>query len=295
MNNRLLRVALGGLATWLTIMACTIGAAGPPATDTAAPSQEELAATAAAMVLTAQAPAPETSTPEAVDAAEPAATECQPSVTANLNANVRSGPSTDDGAVGALMNGDSAAVLGRNEDSTWWYIDYEGSEAWIAASVVTSSCIPTDLTVVAAAAASVAEGETGDEEAAPAEEAGEEPVAEPKPDLVIRDFFIDPETPTAHEPVRVNVEVYNQGEAVAPSFMAYWYGLSSYSEPSCHWHLIGSMPPGGHTSLQCDFTFKSWYPATQSSLAIVDPEDEVDESDEGNNEATISPFGVVRP
>ena len=285
MNNRLLRVALGLMAAWLAIMACTIGAVAP-ATETPATSQEDLAATAAALVLTAQAPATASSTPEATASVEPTATECQPSVTANLNANIRSGPSTLNGVVGTLMSGDSADVLGRNEDSTWWYIDVEGSHAWVAASVVTSACIPSDLAVVAGPTVP----ETGEP---PAEESpAEEPATAAMPDLQINQFSITPDTPTAHVAAHVRVQVYNFGDAPAGHFIVHWYGLSTFTSPSCTWN-ISSMNAHGGRVLECDFAFPSPYPGDRTTLAVADVTGLVDESDEGNNEATISSFSVA--
>ena len=51
----------------------------------------------------------------------------------------------------------------------------------------------------------------------------------------------------------------------------------------------------GGRILECDYTFQSWYPVNKTSLGIVDVNDQVDESHEGNNEGTISPFGVSQP
>jgi hypothetical protein len=69
----------------------------------------------------------------------PAATAETALVTSNVNANVRSGPGTNYPAVGGLAEGASAPVTGRNADSSWWQINYQGSAAWIANSVVTAN------------------------------------------------------------------------------------------------------------------------------------------------------------
>jgi hypothetical protein len=67
------------------------------------------------------------------------ATEQSAMVTANVNANVRSGPGTNYSVVGSLAEGQSAPVTGRNSDSSWWQINYQGSAAWIADSVATAN------------------------------------------------------------------------------------------------------------------------------------------------------------
>lgn len=82
----------------------------------------------------------------------PNPTACGATVTALTNANVRGGPGTDYDVVGNLPIGATAPVAGRNGDSSWWYIQFAGGSggfAWIAASVVSSACIPPALQVVA--------------------------------------------------------------------------------------------------------------------------------------------------
>jgi uncharacterized protein YgiM (DUF1202 family) len=67
----------------------------------------------------------------------PAITE-QP--TANSNANLRSGPSTDYPVVGRAAQGQRLDVVGRNEAGDWYLLD---SGAWIAAFLVNNA--PTTL------------------------------------------------------------------------------------------------------------------------------------------------------
>jgi uncharacterized protein YraI len=71
-------------------------------------------------------------------------------VTANVNANVRSGPGTNYPVVGGLAEGETASVTGRNADSSWWQISYTGRSAWIANSVVTANAQAFNAPVVSA-------------------------------------------------------------------------------------------------------------------------------------------------
>ena len=71
-------------------------------------------------------------------------------VVANSAVNVRAGPGTVYDTVGGLNQGGSATVSGKSTDGTWWYIDTPGGHGWVSGSVVTASCIPASLVVVAA-------------------------------------------------------------------------------------------------------------------------------------------------
>ncbi|HEX2996865.1 MAG TPA: SH3 domain-containing protein [Anaerolineales bacterium] len=80
----------------------------------------------------------------------PSATPCSPTVVANSAVNVRAGPGTVYDTVGGLNPGGSARVSGKSSDGTWWYIDTPGGHGWVSGTVVTASCIPASLVVVAA-------------------------------------------------------------------------------------------------------------------------------------------------
>jgi uncharacterized protein YraI len=117
-------------------------------------SPEEIANTAVAAAFTAQAAAALSATPAGPAGPAPgSASQCSPTVTANVNANVRSGPTTDYSPVGSLPTGGTAAIAGRNDAGTWWFISFPGGPGgygWIAGSVVTASCLPQVVQVVAA-------------------------------------------------------------------------------------------------------------------------------------------------
>ena len=78
-------------------------------------------------------------------------TACSPSITANSSANVRFGPGIAYGSVANLATGATATVIGKNSDSTWWYINRPaGGTGWVSASVSTAACIPASLAIIAA-------------------------------------------------------------------------------------------------------------------------------------------------
>jgi hypothetical protein len=91
-------------------------------------------------------------TPTSPSATQPPPTEAPQAamVTANVDANVRNGPGTNYTVVGLLSTGTSAPVTGRNADSSWWQINYQGSSVWIADSVATANQPAYDAPVVSA-------------------------------------------------------------------------------------------------------------------------------------------------
>ncbi len=156
MSKNTKRVIAAVLMLWILIISCNLPAQTPQ--PTTALSSDDIANTAAARALTAQAsitlPAEEaTSTLVPSATAVPTGTQCNAMVTASTDANVRSGPSTAYDVVGYIPKSGTAIVAGRNDANTWWYIQFAGGYGgygWIAGSVVTSSCIPSVVQVVAA-------------------------------------------------------------------------------------------------------------------------------------------------
>lgn len=69
---------------------------------------------------------------------EPTATPEPPSITAIKNANCRYGPGMLYEIADTLMQGQSALVVGRNEDNTWWQIEGPrfGTLCWVAHTTV---------------------------------------------------------------------------------------------------------------------------------------------------------------
>ncbi|MDK2981138.1 MAG: hypothetical protein PWQ55_1485 [Chloroflexota bacterium] len=122
-----------------------------------------------------------------------------------------------------------------------------------------------------------------------------ETAAPAKPDLTISEFSINPATPVQGENVHVRVRAHNAGTADSGAFKMEWYGLSSFASPSCNWNIVGGLVAGGSVLMECDYSFASWYPADKTSIAYIDTDDQVDESNEGNNSASITPFGVDAP
>lgn len=81
-----------------------------------------------------------------------AVTSSSPIFTLLQNANCRQGPGTAYDSVGALMQGDSAAIEGRNADNSWFWVKKPSGSGhcWISASTGTASGYWQAVRVVAA-------------------------------------------------------------------------------------------------------------------------------------------------
>lgn len=117
-------------------------------------------------------------------------------------------------------------------------------------------------------------------------------VAAGQPDLTITEFSINPNPPTQGANAHVRVRAHNAGTADSAGFALEWYGLSTFGAPSCTWNVNGGLVAGGSVLLECDYIFGSWYPIDKTSIAYIDKSNAITESNEGNNSASITPFGV---
>jgi len=222
----------------------------------------------------AVAPAASTTTPVSTPTETLSPTPCVPLVTATVNANVRSGPDTAYGVVGSLSLGSTAEVAGRNDNNSWWYIKYAGASggyAWIAGSVVTTSCLPSVVQVVAAPPLPPTATPTSTEVP---------PVVAAKPDVYVSEYSWSPSPPHMGVSFHVRVGAYNQGDAAAGAFTVQWWLSTSAPAPACVWN-IPSMAARGGRILECDYTPAGW--ANYPSQVVVDSGNTLDESNEGNN------------
>ena len=118
--------------------------------------------------------------------------------------------------------------------------------------------------------------------AAPEVPAEPAPVAE-QPDLEISDITLIPAAPKKNQVTHVKVTAYNNGPGTASQFVVKWWGLSTFTDPSCSWTVMDVYPAHGGRVLECDFTYISIYPANLQTKAVIDVTNHVVETNEGNN------------
>lgn len=153
----LLAQALGPLSRMAgDYLAATAGQPGG-AQAVAAANQPEPPTPTATPVPPTDTPVPTpTDTPEPTPTPEPTATPTatpvpQPQAVASAQGlNVRGGPGTVYPVIGELGQGETATIIGRNPEGSWWQIALaNGKEGWVAASLVTTTG-PVDAVELAA-------------------------------------------------------------------------------------------------------------------------------------------------
>lgn len=94
-------------------------------------------------------------TDTAVAAGEPEATAASvasvpegPSLRSGQIVNVRGGPGTAYPVLGQISPGVNYAVMGKNEPSDWWQIDFDGQEGWIIGQLVNATSAANDVAVI---------------------------------------------------------------------------------------------------------------------------------------------------
>ena len=110
----------------LAVMAC-----GLPLADEEEPTQAPPTAEPEVIVVTA------TNQPEPT-ATEAVAVEAEITATANRNLNIRTGPGTSYSPTGTFSQGQTAPVIGKNQDGSWILLSLPGgSSGWVSAAYTT--------------------------------------------------------------------------------------------------------------------------------------------------------------
>ena len=138
------------------LSACNLPSSGPTPTPVVEASPTTLP-TATPAAPTEPPPPTETLPPTATPPPTATFTPTVPmAVPKDANVNCRYGYGTDWAAIGALVNGQPATIVGRTGDSSWWYVQLSNStKCWVAASVTNVSGNVAALPVTQQSVASV--------------------------------------------------------------------------------------------------------------------------------------------
>ena len=101
-----------------------------------------------------------------------------------------------------------------------------------------------------------------------------------KADLTITSYDFNHD-PVMGEEFKVEITIKNKGETSAKDFKWQWWS-NAYSS-SCDGE-IDKLEAGDSKEVSCKYTYGGW--STYATKAVVDPDDDVDESNEGNNTST---------
>ena len=113
-----------------------------------------------------------------------------------------------------------------------------------------------------------------------------------EPDIIIKDFTLNPATPKKGQPVQVSLTVYNNGDVQAGAFSVKWWPVETDATPACIWDITSLNGKGGQVKT-CDY---GGYPNEHASIntkVFVDADNTIVESNESNNvmlkQITVSP------
>lgn len=262
--------------------AITQGAVQPPtATRTLRPSGTPPPATA-----TSEAPAEQ---PTATTAAPAGSGSGEPPIASFSDGiNVRRGPGTNfTPPIGAFLAGQTTRILAMNLTGDWYKVQFGITEGWVYAPLVTV---------------------TGDTSTLP-REAGPPtpypPTATPIPptaipataapvsnvNLVAGIVVLDPGTPRCAETFNVGFDVANLGSA--PSSVSSTVNLTDAraADGSQQGATIGGFPvlqPGETFRVNMPLTVSTWYGESHTITLVIDPGNQVVETNENDNRATIT-------
>ncbi len=127
--------------------------------------------------------------------------------------NVRTGPGTNYPSTGTMKTGDTANIIGRNAESTWWFVENAQVRGWVIDSAILDKVTGDTSKVPFAQSPStpLPPPATVAQTLAPTSTVG--PVA----DLVFGDVTLNPPNPAANQTFTVTVVVRNQGTLDANS------------------------------------------------------------------------------
>jgi len=114
-----------------------------------------------------------------------------------------------------------------------------------------------------------------------------------EPDLYVSEFSLTPPNPVQGGPVTVRIGVYNRGTSRTGGFTVEWWAGENYARPALTWRVGGVNPRGGRILTGRYDGYPSWYAALTTKV-VVDSQDEIDETNEGNNQRRAS-IRVLRP
>ncbi len=224
---------------------------------------------------------------------EPTATEDpSPRAIATVNSNVRSGDSTLYPVIGALMDGDSAAIRGISSRNTgWFYIELaNGRSGFIFPGIVNTAgdlsnlprinpppLPPTPIPLPTAVPVAAPQQQTG-------------------ANLIMENVRVDPHPPRCNEAYRINVTVRNNGSGASTSGGEIEVRDSRPDGSGLATTRIGfgALQPGQAQEIFGHLTQAQYYNETHNVNLYLDINNQVAETNEGDNHHADAPYILQR-
>ncbi len=127
----------------------------------------------------------------------------------NPTLNMRAGPGINFERIGELKQGETALIIGRNADRSWWYIQKEPARGWVINSDVYIEIVGDTSQVPLVTSSATPVAPAVQPTAAPAQAATS--TVGPVADLVIDSVTLNPATPVANQTFTVVIVIRNQG------------------------------------------------------------------------------------
>ncbi|MBX3080716.1 MAG: SH3 domain-containing protein [Anaerolineae bacterium] len=201
--------------------------------------------------------------------------------------NLRSGPGTDYPPVAVMKADEEATILGRNDDSTWWFVEREKMRGWVISNPAYSTVLG-DVSKVPF----VTTPSTPLPSATPVPNNNLAPTstAAANADLVLDSYVLTPTEPIANQTFNIVITVRNQGTVDAPSSLLVGV-FQPGSERSAM--AVPPVPAGQSVVLPPMYVTLKLRAANQIGLLTLDANGEVDEgvNGEANNVRTV-PYNV---
>lgn len=206
-----------------------------------------------------------------------------PQVTALVDANVRKGDDTRYDAIGFLLKGDSAPILGISSFGTgWYYIQLkDGRRGFIAPTIVSVSGNATGLPLISPPPP-------------PTPAATATPLPPPTPitaaNLVITGLGLNPNPPVCNQTFTLLVTVTNVGTGPTVSS-----GLASVQDIAARTGTVGTtsqggfpvLNPGQSFTMSIPLTVAIYYNEPHQIVIQIDPSNQIPETNKNDNTAPL--------
>lgn len=225
------------------------------------------------------APLPTATRPAASTAVvTPTPLDTTPRVTAELNANVRSGPGLDYERIDTLLEGETARVVGLSASGNgWYYIEMDdGDRGWIAPSVVTPSGQISSVPRI-------------NPPATPTPIATETPV--PTANLAASPPSLTPAQPTCNEQFEILINITNNGTARTSTPVTVLFRDVHVPSGQVQTSFVRDLPqldPGQNFVLGGPMTISTFFNEEHRIEVILDSNNQISETNETDNLLSVN-------